>query len=74
METEQDIKMETQPAPAAQPADAESSDLQRREFLKRCGAYSAGAAVGLCILMKPGVTMAISETNEDCQVTGTCMD
>lgn len=58
MEADQDIKTEALPVTAAPLAAADSSDLQRREFLKRCGAYSAGAAVGFYILMRPGTVGA----------------
>lgn len=53
MEADRDIKAETEPAPAVQLGGTDSSELQRREFIRRFGAYSAGAALGVYILMSP---------------------
>lgn len=64
MEAEQDIEMEAQPGQAAQSSGEDSADLQRREFLKRFGAYSAGVAVGMYILMKPSSGLAAGDTSE----------
>lgn len=64
METELDIKTESQTAPAAPLAAAESSELHRREFIKRFGAYSAGAAVGFYVLMAPGSAKAGSDLED----------
>jgi hypothetical protein len=44
--------------------DKESTEMVRREFIKRFGAYTAGSALGLYVLMSPKTSRAAGVGSE----------
>jgi hypothetical protein len=51
--------MTTDTNEAEEKIDKENSEMVRREFIKRFGAYTAGTAIGLYVLMSPKTARAI---------------
>jgi hypothetical protein len=51
--------MTTDTNEAEEKIDKENSEMVRREFIKRFGAYTAGSALGLYVLMSPKTARAI---------------